>query len=160
MTPEPAFLVDRMLGPLTRYLRFLGYDCESADSLPPGDPREDTTLLAWAEAEDRILLTRDRELAVRAGDVGIYIGASDVLDQVRYLKEQGVITLSVRLIRCSRCNTLLEDADREEIEKTPYAPPDTDGFTFYRCPSCSRLYWNGSHTGDIIRRIGGLNQTL
>ena len=51
-----------MLGTLCRYLRFMGYDAESAHSLSEGNPREDTLLLRSAEREDRILLTRDKEL--------------------------------------------------------------------------------------------------
>jgi len=158
MTPESRFLVDRMLGPLTRYLRLLGYDTESADCLPPGNPKEDTELLRWAEREGRILLTRDRELAGRAGDRGIYIGEKEILDQLEFLKERGQIDLPVRLIRCSICNTLLEDAPEEEIQAANYAPADQDELTFRWCPSCRRLYWMGSHTNDVIGRIETLSQ--
>ena len=56
-----------MLGTLCRYLRFMGYDAESAHSMSEGNPREDTLLLRSAEREDRILLTRDRESARRGG---------------------------------------------------------------------------------------------
>ncbi|CVK34299.1 Mut7-C RNAse domain-containing protein [Methanoculleus bourgensis] len=34
------FLTDRMLGTLTRYLRFMGYDTMSANSLSPGNTRK------------------------------------------------------------------------------------------------------------------------
>ncbi len=56
-----------MLGTLTRYLRFMGYDTMSANSLSPGgSTREDTLLLEIAAGgDDRFLLTRDRELARR-----------------------------------------------------------------------------------------------
>ncbi len=158
MTQEAAFLSDRMLGTLTRYLRFLGYDCESADSLPPGNRGEDTLLLAWAEKEDRILLTRDRELAERAHDRGICIRELDVMDQIRSLQERGLIDLNVRLIRCSVCNMLLRNATDEEIGKTRYAPSDTTGFSFFWCERCRRLYWDGSHTENITSRIRSLNQ--
>ncbi|GAA5262756.1 Mut7-C RNAse domain-containing protein [Methanocalculus sp. MC3] len=157
MTPEPRFLVDRMLGPLTRYLRLLGYDTESADCLPSGNPKEDTELLQWAEREGRILLTRDRELAGRAGEQGIYIGEKEILDQLALLKELGRIDLPVRLIRCSICNSLLEDAPEEEIRGADYAPAEEGGRIFRWCPSCRRLYWMGSHTDDIIGRMETLN---
>ncbi|MCQ1537790.1 hypothetical protein FTO68_02135 [Methanocalculus taiwanensis] len=157
MKPEPRFLVDRMLGTLMRHLRLLGYDTASADTLPPGNPKEDTKLLLWAEREGRILLTRDRELAGRAGDQGVYVREKEILDQLSFLKESGLIDPSVRLIRCSICNTLLEDAPEEEIREADYAPVDEKGHTFRWCPSCRRLYWMGSHTDDIIRRIERLN---
>jgi len=158
MTDEPTFLVDRMLGPLTRYLRFLGYDSESAALLPEGDPGEDNRLLKKAEAEGRLLLTRDRDLASRAGERGIYIADLDLLDQIRLLHEKGLISLDVRLIRCSVCNTLLREASPDEIEGASYAPDSPGSFTFLWCPACCRLYWNGSHAESIVRRIRGLDQ--
>ncbi|MDD1677142.1 MAG: Mut7-C RNAse domain-containing protein, partial [Methanomicrobiales archaeon] len=60
-----------MLGTLTRYLRFMGYDTLSANSLEGGNAAEDTVLLRIAENEGRILLTRDRELARRGGKQAI-----------------------------------------------------------------------------------------
>lgn len=157
MNPEPRFLVDRMLGPLIRYLRLLGYDTESADCLPPGNPKEDTELLQWAERDGRILLTRDRELAGRAGDRGVCVREKEILDQLAFLKGRGLIDLPVRLIRCSICNTLLDDAPEEEIRSADYAPAEEGGRTFRWCPLCRRLYWMGSHTDDIIGRIETLN---
>ena len=69
MSPEPRFITDRMLGTLTRYLRFMGYNTVSANSgFEEGNAKEDTLLLACAEQEDRILLTRDTELAQRGKD--------------------------------------------------------------------------------------------
>jgi|GEM_PF-4280056 len=59
-----------MLGTLTQYLRFMGYDTRSANELKPGNSREDTELLELAERGDRILLTRDAELARRGGGAG------------------------------------------------------------------------------------------
>ncbi|MDO8841030.1 Mut7-C RNAse domain-containing protein [Methanocalculus sp.] len=158
MNPERKFLGDRMLGTLTRYLRFLGYDCESADTLPSGNPGEDTMLLAWAEKEGRILLTRDRELAGRAREHGMYIREKDILDQVKMLREHGLIDLKVRLIRCSLCNTLLRGATDEEIRGTDYAPSVPGDFIYLWCPTCRRLYWNGTHSESIIRRIDDLSQ--
>ncbi|HRR88201.1 MAG TPA: Mut7-C RNAse domain-containing protein, partial [Methanoculleus sp.] len=55
---ERRFLTDRMLGTLTRYLRFMGYDTLSANGLSPGSTREDSLLLEIATCEDRVLLTR------------------------------------------------------------------------------------------------------
>lgn len=158
MNPEPKFLGDRMLGTLIRYLRFLGYDCESADTLPAGNPREDTMLLAWAEKEDRILLTRDRELAGRAQEHGMYIREKEILDQVQMLSERELIDLKVRLIRCSLCNTLLRGATDEEIRGAEYAPSVAECFIYLWCPTCRRLYWNGSHSQNIIKRIDDLSQ--
>ena len=99
------FIADRMLGTLTRYLRFMGYDTLSANSLQPGNTREDTALLGIARAEGRILLTRDRELARRGGQMAILVEGDDVMAQIRSLRSLGLITPAVVMDRCSLCNT-------------------------------------------------------
>ena len=67
-TTETRFIVDRMLGTLSRYLRFMGYDTVSANSIRSGNTREDTLLLQRAVQDHRILLTKDKELARRGGE--------------------------------------------------------------------------------------------
>ena len=66
---DTRFIADRMLGTLTRYLRFMGYDTISANGFMSGSADEDTLLLALAHDEHRILLTRDHELARRGNDL-------------------------------------------------------------------------------------------
>src|SRR5436309_12527617 len=69
-------LCDHMLGSLARWLRFMGYDTAYPE------PGPDRTLVECVRTEDRILLTRDKELAARVtGTVRIH---SDILDdQIR-----------------------------------------------------------------------------
>ena len=74
-----------MLGTLTRYLRFMGYDTTSANRLAAGNAKEDTVLLDMAMQEDRILLTRDAELARRGKERAVLIRSEDVMEQVRQL---------------------------------------------------------------------------
>ncbi len=143
------FLADRMLGTLTRYLRLMGYDTLSANSIEPGDTREDTALLELARAEGRILLTRDRELARRGGDQAVYLPGEDVMDQVRTLSSLGLIVPVLALDRCSLCNTVLRPATDEEIGEADYVPGDRASFVFFLCPSCRRIYWMGSHGRNL-----------
>jgi len=150
---EVRFLTDRMLGTLTRYLRFMGYDTVSANQVPTGNPREDTTLLDRARKESRILLTRDRELARRAGEKGVWIESEDIREQVRQLATQGFIHLELRMNRCSICNTPLRPASAKEIAQSSYAPHHSLGLEFYWCTRCGKLYWTGSHSADLFRRL-------
>jgi uncharacterized protein with PIN domain len=142
-----------MLGTLTRYLRLMGYDTLSANTLSPGNPREDTVLLSIAAQDGRILLTRDAELARRGGERAVYLASEDLTEQVRHLVSMGLIVPSLRFDRCSLCNTLLRPARKREIEGAAYAPADRQGISFYWCPLCRRLYWEGSHTRRIRRQI-------
>ena len=152
---ETRFLTDRMLGTLTRYLRFLGYDTLSATTLQPGNKSEDTTLLGIASASGRILLTRDRELAVRGGDLARHFLSDDVLFQLKQLIEEGLISddPEVRMERCTLCNSILRVATREEIKSTEYAPQNRMELPFYWCPQCRQLYWMGSHGKNLTKRL-------
>jgi uncharacterized protein with PIN domain len=143
------FLADRMLGTLTRYLRLMGYDTLSANSLEPGDTREDTALLRMARDEGRILLTRDRELARRAGEQGVFLGSEDVMDQVRTLSSLGLIVPELAMDRCSLCNSVLRPATEEEVGGADYAPAERATLAFFICPSCTRIYWMGSHGRNL-----------
>lgn len=147
------FVADRMLGTLCRYLRFMGYDTTSANSLSQGNSSEDTLLLRIAHDEGRLLLTRDRELANRAGTSGVLITSDDVIRQVTQLRDSAFIEPEVRMTRCSLCNTSLREASRDEIAEADYAPKDNSGFSFFYCPHCKKLYWDGSHGKHLADRI-------
>lgn len=150
---EPRFLTDRMLGTLTRYLRFMGYDTTSATSLAEGNVREDTLLLEMAEEEGRILLTRDAELARRGRDRAVYLHPVDVMEQVRRLADLGLVKRRLALSRCSLCNTVLREATTCEIGDADYAPKDWRGLRFTWCGQCRKVYWNGSHGRQLEERI-------
>jgi len=150
---ETRFIADRMLGTLTRYLRFMGYDTTSANQFTPGNAKEDTLLLDMALQEDRILLTRDAELARRGKDRAVLVMSEDVMDQVQQLIDNGQIERRVTMSRCSLCNTFLREANTCEIQNTDYAPKDWRNIAFFWCERCRKLYWNGSHGKQLERRI-------
>lgn len=143
-----------MLGTLSRYLRFMGYDTVSANGLAEGNPKEDTLLLELASHENRILLTRDTELATRGKEQAVLISSDEIMEQIRQMIDRGLITRRLLMTRCSLCNTVLRSAAREEIDDADYAPQDKSRLTFYWCGHCRKLYWNGSHGKHISQRIG------
>jgi uncharacterized protein len=157
MSPEsPAetrFITDRMLGTLSRYLRFMGYNTISANGLAEGNAKEDTLLLTLAAQENRILLTRDFELALRGKDQAVLIKSDEVMEEVQQLIDRGLIVRRLMMTRCSLCNTELRGATGGEIAGADYAPRDKSGLIFYWCDQCSKLYWNGSHGRHISERI-------
>ena len=150
---ENRFVADRMLGTLTRYLRFMGYDTTSANGLLNGNADEDSLLLALAHDEHRILLTRDHELARRGRDLAVLVKEGDVLEQVQQLVDLGLVERRLPLSRCSLCNTVLREAEEDEIRSAAYAPRDRGGYTFFWCERCRKLYWNGSHGKNLLQRI-------
>src|SRR6266513_1466594 len=106
-------LCDHMLGSLARWLRFMGYD----NAYP--EPCPDRTLVERVRSEDRILLTRDKELAARVtGAVRIH---SDILDhQIREvaaalpLRTSGILALSLLWPRVLAGNALGQDGRTTE----------------------------------------------
>ena len=150
---ETRFITDRMLGTLSRYLRFMGYNTVSANEFAVGNAKEDTLLLHLAAQENRILLTRDTELALRGKERAVLMKSEDVMDQVQQLIDNGLIVRRLRMTRCSLCNTELREATTREIIRTDYAPRNKDGFSFFWCDQCRKLYWNGSHGKHISERI-------
>ena len=157
MSPEPPaetrFITDRMLGTLSRYLRFMGYNTVSANGFAEGNAKEDTLLLNFAIQENRILLTRDTELAMRGKERAVLVKSDEVMEQVQQLIDRGLVVRRLLMSRCSLCNTVLREATVQEITGADYAPKDKDGLTFCWCEQCSKLYWNGSHGKHISERI-------
>jgi uncharacterized protein with PIN domain len=151
---EKQFITDRMLGTLSRYLRFMGYNTVSANEFAGGNAKEDTLLLNLALQENRILLTRDAELAKRGKERAVLIKSEEVMKQVRQLIDSGLIVRRLMMSRCSLCNTVLREATEQEINAADYAPRDKKGFIFCWCEQCTKLYWNGSHGKSISERIG------
>ena len=155
MAAAPRFLCDHMLGSLARWLRFLGYD-----TLYPG-AMDDTGILEVARTEERILLTRDKELAARAAGLGRLV-RSDVLDeQLADIRKAFGLDGSGEgaLSRCSLCNALLETMGMREAEKAGVPAAILHRHDrFWRCPGCGQLYWPGSHYERIMGKIGELEK--
>ena len=150
---DQKFITDGMLGTLTRYLRFMGYDTTSANGLLEGDPKEDTVLLAIAKQEHRLLLTKDAELSRRGNASALLILSDDVMEQVQQLIDLHLVRRRLAMSRCSLCNTELREATTCEIENTEYAPKDWRDLSFFWCQHCKKLYWNGSHGKQLEQRV-------
>ncbi len=146
----PRFLCDAMLGRLARWLRILGYDAAYAD-LP------DDALVALAQAEGRVLLTRDTRL-VRRPDVGphAFIQHDRVQDQLRQVTAAFDLRPGRAGTRCLRCNVALEALPRDAAagRVPPYVWHTQQQFV--RCPACARIYWPGTHWDHMTRELSGL----
>ncbi|MGO8988375.1 MAG: Mut7-C RNAse domain-containing protein [bacterium] len=144
------FVADRMLGKLAKQLRMLGYDTIYYRG------EEAYRLIKLARGEGRVILTRNTKLLPKTSEDRIVRITEDRPSlQIRELIQKGYISLSEDnlLSRCLLCNVLLDDIPREEAEgKVPdfifYQQKE-----FYRCPRCLRIYWQGSHQENMLKRI-------
>jgi uncharacterized protein with PIN domain len=146
------FLVDAMLGRLARWLRLLGYD---AVYLPQAD---DHQLVRLARAEDRVLLTRDMELARRRGVRSVLIESEQVEAQLEQLYRSLDLSAREAFSRCGECNVPLEALSREEarVRVPPYVFQTQDQFRM--CPRCRRVYWRGTHWARMLGAIQDLSE--
>ncbi len=142
-------LCDHMLGSLARWLRFMGYDTAYPE------PGPDRMLVERVRSEDRILLTRDKELAARVSDaVRIH---SDILDdQIREVAAALPLRLVNPLSRCSLCNEILVSASMEDVKDSVPEGVRSRHRAFWRCPSCGRVYWRGTHWDKMVARLNEL----
>ena len=142
-------LCDHMLGSLARWLRFMGYDTAYPE------PTSDRDLIDMARREDRILLTRDKELAGRVRDA-VGIRSDDLDEQIREVAAVLPLRLIDPLSRCSLCNSVLLPVSRDAIEELVPVGVRSRHEEFWRCPSCQRVYWQGSHWDKMVERLNHL----
>lgn len=147
--PELKFIADVNLGRLVTWMRILGYDTQSDRG------KADRPLLRRAQAEGRVVLTRKRGLADRQFAGSILVIASDrvpqQLDEV--IGKFGLRPAPEMFFsRCLRCNLVLEEVVKGDVEsRVPeYVCQTTDDFR--QCPQCRRVYWPGTH-GENARRL-------
>ena len=147
------FVVDHNVGKLVKWLRMLGYDADFFT----GD--DDWQMVVSALREDRIILTRDTGImklgVIESGKVkAILICSEDPEEQIRQLNESLNLDFTDGLFtRCMECNTLLEKRTVDEIKTRvpPYVFKTQKEYV--ECPSCSRIYWKGSHWQAMVKKL-------
>lgn len=167
---EPLrFVTDRMLGKLSTWLRILGHDTVYAGDRDINiekenieeDDDEDKALVALAEHEARIILTRDKNLASSARKKGVQcvqIKTDDAMEQLKELLRCNVtINLEPVPVRCSECNARIrkvEEGEEEILNEKSYVPTSMVGkWDFWVCERCGRIYWEGSHWRNMRERL-------
>jgi uncharacterized protein with PIN domain len=143
------FVVDTMLGTLAKWLRALGYDAAYLPHAPDGE------ILALSERESRVVLTRDAELARRAGPMGLLVGRGKLDEQLVSVAGMYPDRDFAPLTRCMECNGALSAVDKAEALADGSVPPGVAGRVadFWRCRTCGRIYWKGSHYAAMSKKI-------
>ncbi|MFP4000340.1 MAG: DUF5615 family PIN-like protein [Thermoplasmata archaeon] len=138
------FLVDRMLGQTAKWLRLLGVDAKYA---PEGD---DEKLIEIAEEEDRVIVTRDKDLGKEFNAILVEKKSPECI--IKDIMEEYDLGIKP-LTRCSKCNGLVEKVEKYEVEgKVPENVYELNE-VFWYCEECDQYYWKGSHWEKITDRI-------
>ena len=146
------FIVDGMLGKLTRWLRMLGHNVKYSNKL------DDAQLIAIAKKEKRVLLTRDLELYQQATAKGVqafYVDGKTEAERLAQIAKKFGISLEIDMAvsRCPKCNAQVKPTSKEnvkgKVEETTFAYYNE----FWECPKCGQIYWQGAHWTRIRRTL-------
>lgn len=137
----PRFVADAHLGGLAHLLRLAGFDTLYDNHF------EDSEIARISVAEDRIVLTRDRELLKRREIThGCYVRAIKPSLQVREIFDRLDLVRSARPFSlCLDCNVPLHPIGKADVDGR--VPEGVLGRyeRFVTCDQCRRVFWEGSH---------------
>src|SRR4029077_11388335 len=101
---EPTFVADVMVGKLARWLRVLGFDVLYSNRY------DDDEIIRISDEENRLILTRDVQLAARRPpNQCLLIKSGDHKDQIQQVIGSLDLKESKAFSRCLECNTRLEE---------------------------------------------------
>jgi len=155
------FLLDGMLGRLTRWLRMIGCEARYAKN------SSDTELIRVARENSLVLLTCDVQLyrAAIARNVECFLiqGANES-ERLANLAARFNIQLDIATerSRCPACGEVIKPANKDEI--APRIPTATFKLyqSFWICSntSCAKIYWQGSHWKRIEETLENARMIL
>lgn len=147
---KETFLADRMLGRLARWVRFMGYHVTYAK-----ESWSDNDIAEKCKDGSSILLSRDRELCNRV-EKSVYVTSSVLDEQLRQFASLFVPVKDKIMRICPKCNSDLVDIEKEEVKDHVPEGVYRNAGEFWKCISCGKLYWDGTHYDRIIRKISEL----
>ena len=128
-----------MLGKLAKWLRILGFDTLYYNEI------DDDRLLAIAEKENRILLTRDTRIKRMKKAGIIFIEDDHWREQLKQFLKAFPVEKSDLFSRCLICNRELLEIKKEKVKEKvpPYVYQSQENFSC--CPGCGKIYWSATH---------------
>ena len=144
------FICDVMLGKLAKYLRIVGMDTRYSCSLALSQ------VIATALSEQRTILTRRTEQLLFEQPASCYCIQSNYPQEqlpevIRHFSLQA--DSSRFFTRCLLCNQLLVAVDKALVEGSVPEYVFSTAAEFARCPGCNKIYWKGTHCGNMIKRL-------
>ncbi len=147
------FILTKELGRLAKWLRILGFDTVYFNQ------DKTSSLIIEALRDGRIILTRNRHLPKTGGLKIVVIQAEKIRDEL----SEALKTLKIKpcsdmmFTRCIICNEELKEIDKEKVkDKIPEYVFKTQEH-FITCPKCQRIYWQGTHWGNIAKTLEEIN---
>lgn len=150
------FLVDGMLGNVAKKLLLFGYDAEYISDMG------DLELIQKAKNEDRIIISKDRQLIANAKKSAIQtiqITKEDEIEQ--FLEILDTVRLELNEIsgdtaRCTKCNSSTTQISKSKISNKIPSRVLEFNEKFWECDKCKQIYWEGTHIKklqDFLNKI-------
>jgi len=143
------FLLTKELGRLAKWLRILGFDVKYFKEGNVG------SLVIEALRDERIILTRNHHLPKSSGVKILILEAERIKEQIpEILKALKLIPAPDKMFtRCTICNEELVDIEKEKVrDRVPDYVYKTQE-EFITCPKCKRIYWQGTHWGNVQKML-------
>lgn len=146
---KEKFILTKELGRLAKWLRIFGYDSKFY--------RQDnfSALVITALREERAILTRNSRISRFPGPRVIRITSDFVAEQIKQLLRQLKVKPKSKdmFTRCIICNVELEETAKAQVKNKVPAYVYKTQKEFVICPHCKRVYWQGTHWGNVRRYI-------
>lgn len=141
------FITDASLGRLAKWLRLLGYDTAVF-------PKDGRALLRLAVAQDRIVLTKRKDMTERQFSGRLFLITDiDVGNQLNSVIEKYVLQIGRQKLFgiCLECNEKLHPVDRKVVRDLvpQFVFENCTGYN--QCPRCLKIYWMGTHPRNALR---------
>ncbi len=150
---DTRFVCDIHLNKLVKRLRLLGFDTAFGED-------RDEVLADISENENRVLLSRDRQLLMRKNvSRGLYVRNTDPEKQIiEMLDRLDLWEACHPFTRCIACNGSIETVNAGSPEYHNIEKKIPSGVLqwcreFYQCRNCGRVYWKGSHYDRLMKRV-------
>ena len=149
---KPKFVADVHLGRLTKYLRMIGLDVLYRNNFI------DDEIVRISLDEKRTILTKDRGILKRTEVThGYWVRSTRVKEQaIEVLKRFDLKNQIMEFSRCIECNQLLKTVTKEQIINELPEKVACLQTKFYHCPSCKKLFWEGTHYHKMLAFIQSL----
>jgi len=150
------YLCDQMLGTLATWLRLIGFD-----TFFPDDKISDDEILEIAKKENRVLISRDKELIFRAGKRDIKNIKIDTIyldEQLKIVLKNDKIDEKKILTRCSVCNNPIKEVKKDIVKDKIPDKVYQYKKKFWMCSKCNKIYWKGSHYEKILKKIYNISK--
>ena len=118
----------------------------------------DKELAKLAKRENRILLTRDKDLAGVKDLEALYIQSTDLDEQLIQVITRFDLEVTEAFSRCAQCNFTLIKVEKARVKNRIPEKVYERQKEFWKCQKCDKYYWQGTHFQGIKRKIEELER--